>query len=81
MDEYVATFFTHYDALVFQRQALALGVVGQLAPVPRKLSSSCGTCLLFSANPEKMEQLAASGGFEQLAQKEGAAYRLLYDNR
>ena len=34
MDEYVATFFTHYDALLFQRHAEALGVSGQLAPVP-----------------------------------------------
>lgn len=81
MDEYVATFFTHYDALLFQRHAEALGVSGQLAPVPRKLSSSCGTCLLFSSTPAVLEQLAAGGGFEQLARKEGAGYLLLQDNR
>ncbi|MBQ6807640.1 MAG: DUF3343 domain-containing protein [Firmicutes bacterium] len=81
MNEYVATFFTHYDALLFQRRAEALSISGQLAPVPRKLSSSCGTCMFFSSTPEQMEQLAEQGEYEQLAIKEGLGYKTLKDNR
>ncbi|MDO4733138.1 MAG: DUF3343 domain-containing protein [Bacillota bacterium] len=81
MNEYAATFFTHYDAILFQRRAEEMSISGRLAPVPRKLSSSCGTCLLFSSSPEQMEQLAGQGEFEQLAIREGSGYRTIKDNR
>ena len=81
MNEYVATFFSHYDALLFQRRAESRGIQGQLAPVPRKLSSSCGTCMLFRATEQQLEQLSQTGEFEQLAQQEGSGYRTLKDNR
>ncbi|MGI6031268.1 MAG: DUF3343 domain-containing protein [Eubacteriales bacterium] len=42
--EYIATFFSHFGALNFARQ---LGKSAQLMPVPRFLSSSCGTCVRF----------------------------------
>ena len=47
MKQYVATFFSHFGALRFQRLCTKLGYEAQLAPVPRSLSSSCGTCVLF----------------------------------
>ena len=47
MKQYVATFFSHFSALRFQRLCTKLGYEAQLAPVPRSLSSSCGTCVLF----------------------------------
>ena len=81
MAEYIATFFTHNDAILFQRRAQGLSLSGQLAPVPRRLSSSCGTCLLFQAAPEEMERLAAEGGFERLVRREGEDYITEKDNR
>lgn len=46
---YIATFFTHYGAIAFQRYCTANGYHGKLMPVPRFLSSSCGTCVRFDA--------------------------------
>lgn len=50
MEQYIATFHTHLAAL---RSCSALKKAGIadacLAPVPRKLSSSCGTCAMYRA--------------------------------
>ena len=47
MKQYIATFFSHFGAIRFQRLCTQLGWPAQLAPVPRSLSSSCGSCVLF----------------------------------
>lgn len=48
MERYVATFHTHLAAL---RSCRALQKAGdteaRMAPVPRALSSSCGTCVFY----------------------------------
>lgn len=49
MKRYVATFFSHFGAVRFQHLCATQGWAAQLAPVPRSLSSSCGTCVLFQA--------------------------------
>ena len=76
MDEYVATFFTHYDALLFQRHAEALGVSGQLAPVPRKLSSSCGTCAMYQGTDPMLACMDVD--VEAVYRREGEGYVLLH---
>ena len=38
------TFFSHYGAMRFKKNMEARGVAVTLMPVPRFLSSSCGTC-------------------------------------
>lgn len=47
--EYIATFHTHLAALITSRTLTSLGVKAQMMPVPRKLSSSCGTCVRYQA--------------------------------
>ncbi len=49
MREYIATFHTHLAALMTSRSLTVLGVRAQMMPVPRKLSSSCGTCVRYLA--------------------------------
>ena len=49
MNEYIATFHTHLAALMTSRALTGLGVKAQMMPVPRKLSSSCGTCVRYQA--------------------------------
>ena len=44
---YIATFFTHFAAVNFSRQLKGTDKKPMLMPVPRKLSSSCGTCVKF----------------------------------
>ena len=49
MKEYIATFHTHLSALMTSRSLTGLGVQARMMPVPRKLSSSCGTCVRYLA--------------------------------
>ena len=49
MNEYIATFHTHLAALKTHRSLSKLGVEARMAPVPRKISSSCGTCVFYRA--------------------------------
>ena len=49
MMEYIATFHTHLSAMRTQRTLMASGVSARLAPVPRYLSASCGTCVFYRA--------------------------------
>ena len=45
---YIATFYTHFGAMNFRRKMKALGDdKAEMMPVPRALSSSCGTCVHF----------------------------------
>ena len=49
MRDFVATFHTHLSALMTSRSLAAAGFPARMAPVPRKLSSSCGTCVFYTA--------------------------------
>lgn len=50
MMDYIATFFSHFGAIRFQKQCVGLGWQAQVRPVPRNLSSSCGTCVYFTTD-------------------------------
>lgn len=47
MKRYVATFHTHLSAMLTQRALSAAGYAARMAPTPRAVSSSCGTCVLY----------------------------------
>ena len=49
MKQFVATFYTHLSALMTCRAIEAAGFAARMAPVPRVLSSSCGTCVFYTA--------------------------------
>ena len=49
MKEFIATFHTHLSALMTSRTLAGLGIQARMMPVPRKLSSSCGTCVRYLA--------------------------------
>ena len=79
MKQYVATFFSHFGAIRFQKLCTQLHLRARLAPVPRSLSSSCGTCVLFES--EALEQDAVprliTPELEQLVLEENV-YHILY---
>ena len=80
MKQYVATFFSHFGAVRFQRLCSERGYEAQLAPVPRSLSSSCGTCVLFKTaelDEGKLQPLITPE-LEQLVLDENG-YKLLYE--
>ena len=48
MNRYVATFHTHLSAMLSCRALTAAGICARMAPVPRAVSSSCGTCVVYT---------------------------------
>ncbi|MBR2308949.1 MAG: DUF3343 domain-containing protein [Oscillospiraceae bacterium] len=78
MKEYIATFHTHLAALMTSRNLTALGIRAQMMPVPRKLSSSCGTCLRYLAEDPMLSAMDedVEAVYEKLC---GEQYRLLME--
>ena len=78
----VATFYSHFGAIRFKKLCEGKGWPARVMPVPRDLSSSCGTCVLFSApelNVNTLQQLLTPE-LEHLVLKvsNAANYTLLY---
>lgn len=53
MKEYIATFYTHFGAVSFNRKMKTKAGGVKMMPVPRALSSSCGTCVFFTLPPKE----------------------------
>ena len=49
MMTYIATFYSHYGAIQFRKNCEKMNLKAMVMPVPRNLSSSCGTCVQFEA--------------------------------
>ena len=47
VNRYIATFHSHYGATAYFRALTEQGISAKLMPVPRKVSSSCGTCVYY----------------------------------
>jgi len=47
VNKYIATFYSHYGALSYRKALQEQGIACKLMPVPRELSSSCGTCACY----------------------------------
>jgi len=47
MNKYIATFYSHFGALTYNKALIKQGISTKLMPVPRKVSSSCGTCVFY----------------------------------
>ncbi len=77
MNQFIATFFSQYGAVQFLKQARIHKVSCRLAPVPRVLSSSCGTCAHYTC-------LDWDPGFvmkdlESIYKASGSSYDLVYE--
>ena len=57
MNEYIATFHTHLAALLTSQTLTSRGVQARMMPVPRKLSSSCGTCVRYLATDAHLDAM------------------------
>lgn len=62
---YIATFYSHFGAIRFKKSCEQAGFKAKLMPVPRDLSSSCGTCVRYEGGcfdlakeiPDEVEQI------------------------
>jgi hypothetical protein len=76
---YLATFYTHAAALMTNRSLQKKGVVSKLGPVPRKVSSSCGTCVMYTSDDPHLSEMdsdveavyeATDSGYKELLRNE-----------
>ncbi len=74
----IATFYSHFGAIRFKKECERNGWPARLMPVPREISSSCGTCVRFegeykSEPPEELEQIVEMGadGYRVIYKAEG----------
>nr|WP_294524911.1 DUF3343 domain-containing protein [uncultured Blautia sp.] len=63
-EAYIATFYSHFGAMAFHKKCKEAGFKSRIMPVPRALSSSCGTCVWFTGDCK----LASDWGMEELEQ-------------
>ena len=74
---YFATFFSHFGAMRYQQLCREQGIECRVMPVPRNLSSSCGTCVCCEG-----AYLTPDGAFleevEQIVEKTETGYRRIY---
>lgn len=68
----IVTFHSHYGAMVFRKR---YGAGCTLAPVPRTLSSSCGTAAFFSGD---LDFSSLDENVEAVYLIEGNGYRKIY---
>ena len=70
----IATFYSHFGAIRFKRSCDRGGIPAKVMPVPRNLSSSCGTCVRYEGEcPDKPPQ-----EIEQIVQVTEQGYLQLY---
>ena len=77
MIEFVATFHTHVSALMTCKALQKAGFTARMAPVPRTLSSSCGTCVFYTA-PDLCRDLLDEDT-ERVYEKQSGEFVLLLD--
>ena len=78
MRQYIATFFSHFGAVRFQHLCVERGWQAQLRPVPRSLSSSCGTCVVFQTAALENAESLQTPELEQLVLQCGDGYEVVY---
>ena len=80
--EYIATFHSHFGAVRFHREMLKAGKSAILQPVPRDLSSSCGTAVRFFQDDKgKTNSFSISdphGEIEQVVEILDIGYKICY---
>ena len=79
---YIATFYSHFGAIRFKKLCGSKGWSARVMPVPRDLSSSCGTCVRYDGEdyrpcdeiPEEVEQIVhvTENGYELLFKADNA---------
>lgn len=80
MKHYIATFYSHFGAVRFFHTCQEIGCEAKLMPVPRTLSSSCGTCVSFYYHKEWPIEKEKRDLYEleQIVEETDSGYELLF---
>ena len=72
----IATFFSHFGAMRCKKQCDETGIIAKMMPVPRMLSSSCGTCVRIET--EDPDSLPRTEEMEQLALEQPDGFHIIW---
>ena len=80
MNQYITTFYSHFGAIRYKKICEQNGLEAKVMPVPRSLSSSCGTCVGYTGEKhiidekylDEIEQvvMVVSDGYETIYSSE-----------
>lgn len=73
---YIATFYSHFGAVRLKKDFAKLGIDATLMPVPRALSSSCGTCAEFTS--DSVPELTHPDEIEQIVIADSDSYTVVF---
>lgn len=74
---FLATAYSHFGAIRYKRACEAAGISATLMPVPRSLSSSCGTCVRCEGDWLSPSQADAEE-IEQIVRQLPDGYEVVY---
>ena len=74
---YIATFYSHFGAVRFKKECKKNNIIAEAMPVPRDLSSSCGTCVKFETD-KHIGTFTWSQEVEQVVEITESGYVTLY---
>ena len=78
--KYIATFYSHFGAIRFKREA-PKGVTNiELRPVPRNLSSTCGTSASFEGDERYTFTEDPTEEIEQIVAVTVEGYRTIFES-
>ena len=75
--KYIATFFSHFGAIRFEDNCRKRNIPAKLMPVPRTLSSSCGTCVSYESDYYSFSE-SISEEVEQIVEVSDDGYKEIY---
>ncbi|MFI3172062.1 MAG: DUF3343 domain-containing protein [Eubacteriales bacterium] len=76
--EHIYTFHSHFYAIRFHKKLTDANINGVIMPVPRKISSSCGSCVKATDVEQPLEFI--DDGVEQLYHVNEEELELLYES-
>ena len=76
---YIATFFSPFGAIRYKKLCEEQGISAKTSPVPRDLSSSCGTCVRCEGGYVTPSGVAAEEVDTIVAVEEGG-YRVIFQH-
>ena len=74
---YIATFYSHFGAIRFKKNCESQGIKAKVMPVPRDLSSSCGTCVRYEGSEEFMPNITTEE-IEQIVRVQTSGYSCVF---
>lgn len=77
MKKYIALFHSHFGAIAFKKSLNKNNIMCELGPVPRYLSSSCGTCVFFEC--EEFNKDIITDDVEKIYEEDGTEKKLVYE--